>query len=166
MTKRNKKKKYDALRYVNNPASAVIRSRKWGKENPEKKREGNRRWYQKNKEKLRKKASRYYAHNKSKCKNNMKQYRSVHPEMNIVKHSKRRARKLLAGGSFSASEWKALCKKYNHKCLCCNRSRKLTADHVVPVSKGGSSNIENIQPLCGPCNSRKRDKTIDFRKGP
>lgn len=39
----------------------------------------------------------------------------------------------------------------------------LTPDHVVPLSRGGTNYIDNIQPLCGPCNSQKHAKTIDFR---
>ena len=68
------------------------------------------------------------------------------------------------GGSFTAAEWNALCKQYRHKCLRCNKRRKLTADHVIPVSKGGSSDMSNIQPLCGPCNSSKGAKTTDYRR--
>jgi 5-methylcytosine-specific restriction endonuclease McrA len=132
--------------------------------NRQKKKECSDGWYQKNKERLKRKASKYYAHNINKCKRGMRAYREKHPEMNIVKHSKRRARKLLSGGSFTAAEWKALCKLHGNKCLCCGKRRKLAADHVIPVSKGGSSNIENIQPLCQPCNSRKGTKTTDYRR--
>jgi 5-methylcytosine-specific restriction endonuclease McrA len=56
--------------------------------------------------------------------------------------------------------------QHGHRCLCCGASEALTADHVIPVSKGGSSNIENIQPLCLPCNTRKGARIIDYRKGP
>jgi 5-methylcytosine-specific restriction endonuclease McrA len=34
---------------------------------------------------------------------------------------------------------------------------------VVPVSAGGANTIDNIQPLCGPCNSAKHTQTIDYR---
>lgn len=69
-----------------------------------------------------------------------------------------------AGGMFTTSEWNSLVDYYDYKCLCCGRSDvKLTADHVIPVSKGGTSNIDNIQPLCGPCNSSKGVKETDYR---
>lgn len=41
----------------------------------------------------------------------------------------------------------------------------LTVDHIWPKSRGGSNHIDNLQPMCSPCNSRKKD-TIpeDLRK--
>jgi 5-methylcytosine-specific restriction endonuclease McrA len=91
-------------------------------------------------------------------------YQKTHPEIRKAKKAKRRAKVLLAGGYFTSAEWKALCKKYHSKCLCCKKKKPLEADHVIPVSKGGSSNISNIQPLCRSCNAKKGTKTIDYRQ--
>ena len=44
--------------------------------------------------------------------------------------------------------------------LCAYCGCKATVvDHILPVSKGGGNEAENLQPLCQPCNSAKRDKT-------
>ena len=40
-------------------------------------------------------------------------------------------------------------------CQHCGTHRDLTVDHVVPVSKGGTDDLDNLQTLCGTCNSRK-----------
>lgn len=54
--------------------------------------------------------------------------------------------------------------KYNYSCLRCNKKDiELTIDHIIPLSKGGSNNIDNIQPLCRSCNSLKGTKVIDYR---
>lgn len=42
-----------------------------------------------------------------------------------------------------------------------------TMDHVLPISKGGKTNWENIVTACGPCNSRKgNDERIRPRYKP
>lgn len=95
-----------------------------------------------------------------------RQYRKLNPEKNAQHFNNRRARIQQAGGSFTSREWKKLCKRYNYTCLCCGRREpeiKLTVDHVVPLSAGGTNSIENIQPLCQSCNSSKHRRTIDYR---
>jgi len=64
-------------------------------------------------------------------------------------------------GSHSLEEWENLKQKYNHKCAKCNESKPLTKDHIIPMSKGGSDYIINIQPLCKICNCRKGNKIIE-----
>lgn len=69
-----------------------------------------------------------------------------------------------SGEVFSVQEWLDLCAKYEHLCLACKQEKPLTVDHVIPISKGGSNLISNIQPLCKSCNSKKRTKIIDYRE--
>ena len=49
-------------------------------------------------------------------------------------------------------------------CVRCGASEvRLTKDHVVPISRGGSNAIENIQPLCKACNCSKGVSAEDYR---
>ena len=71
-----------------------------------------------------------------------------------------------AEGSFSSKQFKKLCFKFKFKCLACGKSfpfENLTRDHIIPLIKGGSNYIDNIQPLCGPCNFSKKTRTVDYR---
>ncbi len=85
------------------------------------------------------------------------------PVYHRIKMHERRLRKQHNGGSYTMQQWHDLCSEYNDRCLACGKQCKLTADHIVPVSRGGSGDISNIQPLCGPCNSSKGTKVTDYR---
>ncbi|PYC66640.1 hypothetical protein C7C45_24155 [Micromonospora arborensis] len=37
-------------------------------------------------------------------------------------------------------------------CTLCRRRPATTADHIVPLSKGGTNQLSNLRPACGPCN--------------
>jgi len=79
--------------------------------------------------------------------------------------NRRRVRKVDAEGSHTEQEWQELKALYGNKCIYpgCSETTRLTRDHVVPLSKGGSDYITNIQPLCKPHNSSKLAKEIDYR---
>lgn len=84
-----------------------------------------------------------------------KNYCKKHPE--IISHlkSRRYAREKNAIGFHTLKEWNELKLKYNNKCAICGLEKKLTKDHIIPLSKNGTDFIDNIQPLCKNCNSKK-----------
>lgn len=40
--------------------------------------------------------------------------------------------------------------------------RNLTIDHIIPEKRGGTDHIENLQLLCGSCNSIKGDRPMQY----
>ncbi|MCV6639494.1 HNH endonuclease [Candidatus Albibeggiatoa sp. nov. NOAA] len=46
-----------------------------------------------------------------------------------------------------------------HACQYCGSTKKLTIDHVMPRSRGGTHTWDNVVTACERCNSRKGDRT-------
>lgn len=106
----------------------------------------------------------------------IKKYRKENHDWYIHIKQKGRALKSGFGGSFTKEEWRIVKEKNNNSCARCKKVEpdiKLTVDHIVPLSvwKEWSqenrpsyrfNDIDNIQPLCGPCNSAKWKKIERF----
>lgn len=84
-----------------------------------------------------------------------KNYVKSHPENISHLKSRRYARERNAEGSHTLLQWNELKLKLNNICTICREPKKLTKDHIIPLSKGGTDFITNIQPLCKNCNSKK-----------
>lgn len=66
-------------------------------------------------------------------------------------------------GTHTRDEWESLKEFFGNTCLKCGSAQDIQKDHVIPISRGGSDSIENLQPLCGFCNASKRDAIADYR---
>lgn len=109
---------------------------------------------------------RFRRNNPDKIRNWGRVYRDRRPDVMAAAKARRRVRERQVGGNFTRGEWIVLKARYQHTCLCCGQQEpaiKLTPDHVVPISKGGSNSIDNIQPMCLRCNQRKNVSIFDYR---
>jgi 5-methylcytosine-specific restriction endonuclease McrA len=72
-------------------------------------------------------------------------------------------------GNHTYEEWIKIREATNGWCKGYGRNphfvglERLTEDHIIPLKYGGSNFIENIQPLCLSCNSRKNDKIVEYK---
>lgn len=51
-------------------------------------------------------------------------------------------------------------------CAYCGSTKDITVDHVVPLSRGGKHQQDNLAPACFSCNSSKGARTLDEWPGP
>ena len=181
-------KEYNRQYYTEHSEEIKERNAQWRANNPE--------YYIEHREEILERQHQYYAKNREKINERCRQYRKEHPREyneedrkrgaqwrannpnyhhqyridNADKYrahtANRHARSMAAEGTFTDEQFTELCKQYDNRCLRCREVKKLAADHIVPLSKGGSNYIDNIQPLCKSCNSKKGTRTIDYRTNP
>ena len=118
-------------------------------------------------------ANRYYAENTDKAKQAVREWDAAHPKRAKKRHLKYertetgqakrkirkatyRARQIMARGSFTVREWMARKIEFDKRCVYCgSKKKKLSPDHWIPLSKGGTNFIANIVPACRFCNTSK-----------
>lgn len=158
-----------------NPEKVREKTQNWRKANPEKVHERNQKWALANPKKTYKRLRKWRQANQEKCREQSRKWAQANPEKHHASMQtakiKHRAKRKQAEGLHTTQEWIDLKEQCDNRCLCCKRhqselDRVLEQDHIVPLSRGGTNWITNIQPLCHDCNgmSSKGTKTIDYRR--
>lgn len=104
---------------------------------------------------------RWYQENKKRVLSQKRKWKKINIQKYLHSKRLRKYREKGAKGKHTLQEWEELKKQYNWTCPDCGKKEpdiKLTEDHIIPISRGGSNWIENIQPLCKSCNSKKHNK--------
>lgn len=142
------------------------RNREWNVAHAEDLRIKNAKRYHENSARYRQVAKKWRDANKQSISVRNKRWKKENPHLRLQYVHKRRYLILSntpSGNHFTAEEFVVLCERFGSVCVCCGEGSKLTADHVVPIVHGGSNAIDNIQPLCLPCNVHKAMQCIDYR---
>lgn len=165
------------------PLTAAERSKRWREKNPDRakeiqeryklnhpnaQKEAARRYYRKNAKKENERTVKYRNENRDKTRAHQRKSWHKNREKNlerkkawmkknkdkvIEKQTKRRALELNCKTFLILP--KELFRLKNSPCRVCGSTKSIEIDHVIPLSRGGSHGIGNLQPLCKSCNTSK-----------
>lgn len=63
---------------------------------------------------------------------------------------------------YSGKKRREFMEKYEFRCCKCSSFKELHIDHIIPLSKGGSNDEDNLQLLCSECNLAKGNKIESY----
>lgn len=99
--------------------------------------------------------------NKATGTDRMRRWRNKYPDRANAVTQRYQSRKRGAQVSdLTASDWQSIQYEFDSKCVYCGGAEAITADHVIPLSRGGNHTYKNVVPACRPCNSKKKDKDL------
>ena len=116
-------------------------------------------YYENNKDKILKYKKKYYENNKDKLKKCRENNKDKYKEYN----HKRRALKVGNGGSYTKSQWLDTLEYFDYKCAYTGECIKHSChvEHIVPISKGGTSYIWNLVPSTASANLSKQNRDME-----
>jgi len=145
--------------YLANPERAKASARAWQNRNPEKVKAAKYDWVTRNRSVTREYARQWQANNRELYHEIQKKWRAENQTYWRIRDASLRK----VTSNFTLAQWLEVLEEFGHRCAYCLRGdRKLTMDHVIPVSKGGEHVRENIVTACKSCNSKKKDRSIFY----
>ena len=114
-------------------------------------------WRRRNKAHVLKYQYEYYQKNKSWMVERQRQYLLKHPEVRARVRGRRRLQEKQNSFVILAKDIRRLMQR---PCYGCGSRERLTIDHIIPLSRGGTHGIGNLEVLCHSCNSSKGKKFI------
>lgn len=131
------------------------RNRTYRQRKPEKAREAGRHYRQANRQELAAKARRWREANPD---YNAEWFRR-NPGMRSKYWRAYEALRLNAPGD--GATLSELISEHGPLCYLCGTAEAITVEHMIPLSRGGSNERENLRPACKSCNSSKRAMTVE-----
>ncbi len=171
-SRREQKAAYNRRYYETNGLACREQAKNWGRNNAQRKairdkarreadpqriQKKDQRYYEANRERINARNRAYYPANREKALADVALWREANREK-TRQYEHRRRTVLEEAGSHTPEEWRRILDFYGHTCPGCGSSERLTVDHVVPLSKGGSNAADNLQPLCVRCNAAKGNR--------
>lgn len=146
--------------YRDNADVTKARASEWSSSNPERRAEIVRGSRAKNPDVYREINRRYREANPDRRQECFRNWCKDNPDKIRALKQKRRALQKGAEGFFTAEDIASIVERQGGKCAYCQKTRKLTVDHIIPLSKGGANWPDNICMACGSCNSKKKDRDL------
>lgn len=93
----------------------------------------------------------------------VKQWREDNPEEYRAQNKLRKARMRAAGKMATKEELAELYEQSEDSCMYCGirLHKEYHLEHMTPIVRGGTNNIENLAIVCADCNLSKGDKTFE-----
>ena len=143
-------------RYIIHLEEDKARSAAWRANHPEEVKTYKAAYYYSHPEEVKAYNAAWRADNRQEQKTYSANYRQANKDAVLVTNQRRQALKRRLPATLTRGEWEAIKVAYKHRCAYCGKKQKrLTQDHVIPLSKGGGTTMGNIIPACQSCNSRK-----------
>ncbi len=148
--------------YSNNKQSNKERSQRWLAENKEVFREYQKSWEEENKKSRRNYHASWYQNNKERISRNHKEWWNNNPHKRRLYKNKYYGKIRNQGGEVSPDIIEKLFLIQNNLCYYCEGFlEEFHLEHMVPISRGGLHDDNNLCLSCPPCNLKKHTKTAE-----